>query len=192
MKKIIYALLILLILPITLAQEICGDGAEINTGCTMLTPELTSCDSYTYEIFNRDSDLIESDSLSVFNNDIYYFNFTQGEGEYAVRLCDGAVREVFVLDPPEIEFYLYAISLLIFILLIGFGYYSEQQIFMVVGGFFGSAIALSLYLNGFPNVTDTFLTNSLSVIIAGISFYYMVAPFIEEFESWKFQREEAW
>lgn len=29
---------------------------------------------------------------------IYYFNFTEGEGDYVVKLCDGTTREVRVTD----------------------------------------------------------------------------------------------
>ena len=66
-----------------------------NKTCMMVTPSIL-CDNYTYDIINGDGLIIEEDNLTLLNQSIYYFNFSQGLGDYLVRLCNGVTREVYV------------------------------------------------------------------------------------------------
>lgn len=80
------------------ALEMCSDNIEINTNCTMVTPVI-SCVTYNYQIYNttnNNGEIIENKNLTLLNNSIYYFNFTQPQGNYLVRLCDDTTREVKV------------------------------------------------------------------------------------------------
>lgn len=63
----------------------------------MLTPTITSCGNYTYDIINLSGDIATSGNLSVLNGDIYQFNFTEDLGDYIIKLCDGTTREVRVI-----------------------------------------------------------------------------------------------
>lgn len=92
----LWSILILMILSMGFVQaELCGDGKEVNTNCTLVTPEL-SCGTYNYSIFNHTGGKVDNGSLGVFNaaDSIYYINFSQGKGDYLVVLCDGTTREV--------------------------------------------------------------------------------------------------
>lgn len=81
---------------------ICDDTPQVTTNCTMLTPALNCTDAgFTYDIINATGDtIVSNDALFVFNNDIFFFNFTEPKGDYIVRLCDASTREVFVGGDP--------------------------------------------------------------------------------------------
>lgn len=184
MKKALLLLIFVSILPMAFGYDICGDGAEIQTKCAMITPEITQCDNYSYEIKNVSNVLVESGQLSKYTDNSYYFNFTQPEGRYAIRLCDGGIREVFVVNPPEIKFYLYLLALTIFFSLLAIGYVRDDTMFYVIAGFLAVAIAVNLWNYGFPNLENDFLQTVMVVIFAGIGFFFIVAPFVNEFENW--------
>lgn len=86
-------------------QRICEDTIQIHTNCTMITPHL-SCTIYNYTIYNATPDnnigqLIEQDNLTLINSSKYYFNFTKGEGNYIIELCDGTTRMVQVKNTGD-------------------------------------------------------------------------------------------
>ncbi len=78
---------------------LCADTVEIDGNCTIVTPIVSTCSNYTYNILNTSSglDALENTSLIQLNQSIYYFNFTQPSGDYLVRICDGTTREVRVV-----------------------------------------------------------------------------------------------
>lgn len=98
MKRII--LLILLVCCPVVLSEMCDREVEITTNCTMLTPTL-ACAIYNYSIFSLNGSMMENGSLTNLNSTIYYFNFTLGQGEYIVELCDGSTREVSVKSEDD-------------------------------------------------------------------------------------------
>lgn len=75
--------------------DLCGDGKEVNTNCTLVSPTL-SCTTYNYTIFNATGGLTDQGAMGVFNasESIYYINFSETKGDYLVVLCDGTTREV--------------------------------------------------------------------------------------------------
>jgi len=99
------------------------DTIEINTNCTMITPPLNCSGGYTYNIFNGSGYAVTNGTLKQFADTMYYLNFTEDEGDYLVRLCDGAVREVRVTQEDDGKMILGALILipmfLAFFLLIG-------------------------------------------------------------------------
>ena len=99
MKKAILTIMIMLMLPTVLAisqEKLCGDTQLIGTNCTLVTP-LLSCGNQSYTIINVTSgSVVKNDSLSSIGNGIFKFNFTQPQGEYIIKLCDGTTREVRV------------------------------------------------------------------------------------------------
>jgi len=79
------------------ALPLCRDTVRINTDCTMLTPILSGCSNFTYDIIRVNGTFVQNQtSLENFTLNIYSFNFTEGEGQYIVRLCDDTTREVIV------------------------------------------------------------------------------------------------
>lgn len=84
------------------ALPICDDLQQINQNCTMITPYLDQCSIFNYTIYNTtnasSSKIVEESTLLTLNNSIYYLNFTQPEGSYIVKLCDGTTREIKVTE----------------------------------------------------------------------------------------------
>lgn len=97
MRRWMFLIMLVLVFPIVEGLEFCKDTPQINTDCIMLTPVI-SCDVYNYSIFNTSEGLVENGDLYSFADGVYYFNFTLGSGEYAIRLCDGGLREVEVIE----------------------------------------------------------------------------------------------
>ena len=95
-KIIIFLTFILLFSSVAYAENICSGVLEPNVECQMVSPSI-SCSNYSYELYYKNSTLIKSSNLTQWANpDIYYFNFSQGTGEYLVKLCDSTTREVKV------------------------------------------------------------------------------------------------
>jgi hypothetical protein len=93
---LILILSFLLLISLSYALDLCKDTVEINTNCTMLTPNL-NCTSYTYDIYNLSgSAIVQDGELLQLNGSLYQFNFTEEEGDYIVKLCDETTREVRV------------------------------------------------------------------------------------------------
>jgi hypothetical protein len=115
----LYILLVLCICYSFVTADICEESVQINTNCTMVTPSI-SCASYTYDIYNETGDRVENGSLTQFNDTIYFFNFTLGEGSYIVKLCDGTTREVYVKTKEESNMILFGIIMLPMLLAIIF------------------------------------------------------------------------
>ena len=96
MKKCISILLILFLVPLV-EGYLCQNEVPITQNCTMLTPVVTGCSSYNYTIINSTGGVIlEEDTLTNLQDDIYYFNFSQPAGGYIVKLCDNSTREITV------------------------------------------------------------------------------------------------
>jgi hypothetical protein len=154
----------------------------------MVTPEITWCSSYTYDILNTNGTLIETKNLTLFNNDVYYFNLSLDEGNYVLRLCDGGTREIIVENDNE-QYYLYVIALLVFFVLLGLGYYLKQEIFVIIAGMLSMIIAINIFFNGFPNLSNEFLRNGMVIVLAGIGMYFTLAPSIDFLENFGSARE---
>ena len=92
---IIWAFVTLFLVSVVFALPMCEDSPKIKTNCSMVTPSIT-CSLYNYSIFNTSGARLEFGNLTQLNDSIYYFNFTLMEGEYLVKICDGAVREVVI------------------------------------------------------------------------------------------------
>lgn len=120
MKKIIYLIMLVLLVSVVCGAsylDICEDSARISGNCTMITPALTDCSIYNYSIINSTGGLKESDNLTLLYDDLYYFNFSLGKGEYVIRLCDGAMREVIVEGEDDMA----SLAVTIFVSLITLG-----------------------------------------------------------------------
>jgi len=77
----------------------CDSTPRINTNCSMVTPQIV-CDTYNYTIYNISSH-VSNGTLTLITSGIYYFNFTEGKGDYIIQLCDGTTREVYVKADEE-------------------------------------------------------------------------------------------
>lgn len=105
MKKATLLAVFLVWIPAALALDICEDSIPVTQACQMLTPML-NCAEYNYSVFTLTGELADSGSLSVLNGSAYYFNFSLGEGDYLVVLCDGSSREISVSEDHPKMWYL--------------------------------------------------------------------------------------
>ena len=78
---------------VTASLPMCEDTIEISSNCAMVTPSV-NCTTYT--IINTEGVNVSSGDLTHLYDTIYYFNFTEGSGDYVVQLCDLTTREVRV------------------------------------------------------------------------------------------------
>jgi hypothetical protein len=102
-KKLLLIIVFCFSLNMVFAQEeeICTGIVEPNTNCQMVSPSIY-CDEYTYQLYYKNSTLIREANLTLWvSPDIYYFNFSEGIGEYFVKLCDDTTREINVKVSEE-------------------------------------------------------------------------------------------
>lgn len=130
--------LIIAILSISIVTALnqyptCEDLQQINQNCTMITPYLDQCTIYNYTIYNTTnasrSKIVEESTLLLLNNSIYYLNFTQPEGSYIIKLCDGTTREIKVTEEDSGKMIIAALILvpLLFGFLLLFGAWSMSE-----------------------------------------------------------------
>lgn len=143
------------------ALEMCEDAPKITTDCTMITPALTQCTTYNYSIFNPTGTEVSNGTLTLLYNDIYYFNFTLGKGEYIIRLCDGGVREVLVEGKDEMA----SLAVIIFVMLITLGVFALPKIVKN----FSSNYFLDSTLKGLCILMGLFLLSLDTAMVATIA-----------------------
>jgi len=85
----------------------------------------------------------------------------------------------------ESEYYLYVVSIIVFFALLSLAYYVEEPVFAIVSGMLSIVIAVNIFVNGFPNLTNEFLKNGITIVLVGIGFYFILAPSIEFFENFQ-------
>lgn len=97
MKWFITIVLVLVMLPVVSALNVCEEYPQPNITCSLITPSI-SCSIYDYQILDENGTQLVNSSLTVFQDSIYYLNFTQERGDYIVRLCDDTTREIKVKE----------------------------------------------------------------------------------------------
>jgi len=93
----LFLVVLLFLLPSVNALDVCDEPVQPNYSCKILTPEIY-CSLYTYKVLNSNGTIIDSGNLTLFNGYVYSFNFSQGQGEYLLYLCDGTTREIIVKE----------------------------------------------------------------------------------------------
>lgn len=76
-------------------DNICTNNIDSGVTCQIVTPVIT-CGLYDYTIYNISHDTIITGNLSLFTDNIYYFNFSMPDGTYYIRICDNSTRTVLV------------------------------------------------------------------------------------------------
>jgi len=80
---------------------ICSDTPISNESCAMVTPPI-SCTVYNYTIYDENQSVNEVGNLSIYADDLYYFNFSKENGRFVITLCDSTYREVYVNGDGEV------------------------------------------------------------------------------------------
>ena len=95
--KYLIIILMLLAIPVVYAgEELCEEVILPNRTCKMITPVI-NCTNYTYKIINVNTSVIVTEgNLTLFEDGKYYFNFSEGKGQYVIHLCDGTTGQILV------------------------------------------------------------------------------------------------
>jgi hypothetical protein len=188
-KKILWLIMLITMIQVVSALDMCTDTREINTNCTMMTPAM-NCTTYDYEIINASSGaVVENNNLTLLYDDIYQFNFTVGEGDYVIKLCDDTTREVRVTEEDNNRMIIFGIILLPMILgfffLIGAATMGKDHsalrivLFLLsiptffISAYFGM-VGLVKYYN-FPELQNAI---AFSIYIIGTVFFVLLLYFI--------------
>jgi hypothetical protein len=97
MKAKIFLIIFLSVffIPLAFALNVCETPINIQEPCSMLTP-IISCSDYNYTIFYENKSVYETGNLTLFAENIYYFNLSLPTGSYIIKLCDGSTKQVFI------------------------------------------------------------------------------------------------
>ncbi len=185
MKKLIL-LIALFFIPIVSALE-----CEQEDTCNIVQVCSDSdCGNCTIEIYTPEGNLIDSGVMTETNQTIYEFSTTLNDtGTFPLLIdCDNGqtcISECEVIVEADNIYYLYVIALAFFFVLLGLGYYLEEPVFVIISGFLSCIIAVNLYINGFPGLTNEFLRQMIIIIFVGIGLYLIIAPSIQYFENFE-------
>lgn len=104
MKKIIIPLVLLLVIPLALAVDECKDSVLANKECSLVTPYISYCSTYTLSAFYSNGTSFLSDqtmsqigSTGIYN---YTINFTTPD-TYIIKSCDDSTRSIIVINNSE-------------------------------------------------------------------------------------------
>ncbi len=136
------------------------------------------------QILNSNYDVIRQDNMTFQKDGWYNYSFSTGTAGFyfcsynctntnntIIESCSFIVKEDF-----NRIYWLYLTAVILFFGLLWAGIRTEQTTFVTLSGMVAMFISIFLFTNGFPNVTDIFLTNGLSVIMFGIGAYLMIVP----------------
>jgi hypothetical protein len=169
----------LIVFSITANALACDDTVQPDTlPCDIITPVGLYCNNtYTYQITNLTSNTTLAQGNMSQNVDYSYnFTFNYSIGKYGIVICDNSSATINVAyDVGFQNYYIYIISFVLLALLIGWGFYIQNFVLLMLGGCLSVAIAVELYVIGFP-FFDTVFLNWVSIVFAGIGFVFIVVP----------------
>ena len=183
-------IMFVMLIQLAVAIETCEYKEDITEACTILTPILTGCSSYNYSVIDVNGTAVSSSLLTSIGDDQYKFTLNESEGDYIIKLCSGATREVKVRGKDENNMIIAAIilipMLLGFFLLIGAtglgDDHVELRLFLfllspvmfIVSLHFG-VVALVKFYN-FPELENTVGATVywFSLILGGIVSYFFL------------------
>ena len=184
MKKILL-LIVLLLIPSIYAYDECKGVINTNSlPCKLLLPALSTTDCATINIsYYNETTYLSNATMTRYNLIYCYVNFTQTKyGTYSYYFTTGDSGSIIVEEDKNNSYYLYIVSLIVFVILIALGYWKEEVTFITLGGMLLCAIAINLWLNGFPNLTNDFLKNGIALVIGALGAFLIVAPYVDELE----------
>lgn len=98
-KAFIWIIFLFAVCSSICATNICEDQLPVGNNCSMISPPI-NCN--TYSIFLKNGTQIENGTMTQISTYFYQVNFSQGEGDYYVVLCDNIQsREIRVTSEGE-------------------------------------------------------------------------------------------
>lgn len=188
-KTIILILVLILIVPLVYSLENCkGTMFQQDIPCLLLLPvnqSVTPCNTLTTKVYNNGSTLLYTQTMAIYspfkcNNTFNQTDFGTYNGQYGT----GDTFTLVVEEDRFQQYYLYVAAFIILLSLIGLGFWKHDGTFMTIAGMFAMIIGINIFVNGFPNLTNTFLRNGVTLIMWGIGAYLVMLPGMEFFENW--------
>ncbi len=175
-----------LIIPIVFAIDECKGTMNNNeVPCLVILPvnlSTTACNTIQVAFYN-DSIFLNEQTMEEYSPFSCNATFIHTEfGTYIFNYSTGDSGSIVIEEDVDNRYYLYIVSLIVFFILLGIGYVTEEKFFVILAGMLSCVIAINLFLNGFPGLTNEFLKNGISIIFTGMGFYFMIAPSLEYFE----------
>lgn len=182
MKKTIISLTFIFLLSLTLVyalDECKGTMNENEPPCYLLLPvntTETACNTLIVHIYN-DSNSLYNQTMNQFNYFTCNATFNKTEwATYSFLYSTSDSGTIIIEENEDNTYYLYiSVFIVLFVLLI-IGYWLEEENFHIIAGMLCAIIAINIWINGFPNLTNDFLKNGIAIVLAGIGFYFIVGP----------------
>ncbi len=179
-------------------QIVYGSCCEKNKECIIAeTCQDAACGNCSITVYNNSGALkIPQSNMNIQTPYIYTYNassslWNMGVYPYTInctnnKVCQGDCQVEVKRDCEggNDAYYLYIVVYVIFFILLGLGYYLKEGAFVIIAGMLSIIMAINLFMNGFPTLTNLFLKNSVVIILAGIGFYFVLIPSLEYIEGW--------
>ncbi len=189
-KTIILTLTLILILPFVLAElDNCkGTMFQQDIPCLLLLPvnvSVTPCNTLNVSVYGNGSTLLYIQTMHEYNPFKCKATFNQTSfGTYTFQYETEDTGTIVVEEDKFQQYYLYVAVLIVFFILVGLGYFLEEGVFTMIAGMLAMIIGINIFVNGFPNLTNDFLRNSITVVIWGVGAYLILAPAMKMFDEW--------
>lgn len=180
MSRIVLALFLIILIPLTSAIYSCNDDTDFNNiPCEVLTPVIDCVGNLTVINLN-DSDTYNL-TLTSLGGGIYNTTFNNNSYplSYSLTLCDNSTATLNVgsFDDSYNNKYLY-LYLTLF-LISGTLYYFGLTLPDITMKFFAGIIltltGITLMTVGYPTLTDTLLKDGFSIVTLGVGLYMMIS-----------------
>ncbi len=187
-KTTIIGIVLILLIPLVSAIDNCkGTMFQQDIPCLLLLPvnqSTTACNTLTTFVYNG-STLLYSQTMGVYspfkcNNTFNQTHFGTYNGQYGT----GDTFTLVVEEDDNQQFYLYLVSVGVLLSLIVLGFWKHEGIFLMIAGILAMLLGINIFVNGFPNLTNDFLRNGITLIVWGIGAYLIMLPGMEFFENW--------
>ena len=188
-KTIILTLALILIVPLAYGLQNCkGTMFQQDIPCLLLLPvnqSTTPCNTLDTKVYNNGSTLLYTQTMGIYSPFKCNNTFNQTTfGTYTFQYGTGDTGSIVVEEDRFQQYYLYVTAFIILLSLIGLGFLKHDGTLMTIAGMFAMIIGINIFVNGFPNLTNTFLRNGVTLIMWGIGAYLVMLPGMEFFENW--------
>jgi len=175
-KKLVWIIVLaLLVIPMVSAATCTDEVAYDTLPCDVITPVI-NCTEYNATVMNIDNASFNySTAMLPVGDGTYTFEFNYTEiGGYSIVICDNSsstINIVYSFSIEERNYWLYVFVLLTALTFYLLGKYLTDDAFPIISGMLLCVLAIHFIINGYPNLTNEFLRNSVFFILLGIGLY---------------------
>ena len=179
-------ILALITIPIAIALDNCkGTMFQQDIPCLLLLPvnqSTTPCSTLDVSVYSN-ATLLYTQEMAIYNPFKCNATFNQTSfGTYTFQYGTGDTGTIVVEEDDNQQFFLYIASFVALLSLVGLGFWKHEGVFIMIAGILSMIIGINIFINGFPNLTNDFLRNGMTLIMWGIGAYLIMLPGMEFFE----------